>query len=280
MRLSWKKSGRKVDVSPFSPNYKPLIALAVDAALQYDNPYNGQLYILVIRDALYVLVMSNNLLSPFMLREAGVWVIDVPKIHVKDPTENNHNITFVETGFRIPLSLWGTFSYFPSYKPLHKTLMNPPDVYVMSPTRWNPHSNAYAHNEESMIDWNGNIKEKRDHTQVVFVDDLPGDASMVSSLQVPDVEQRMIDRVFDDNDYYCPPESHCGSLEHKLNKMATESGFNMSIGSTDGDNSPYLVSDYSISESPMTSDCEEDESISSVDPVSYTHLTLPTNREV
>ena len=96
---------------------------------------------------------------------------------------------------------------------------------------------------------------------MVFVDDLPEDAIMVSSLHVPDVEQRMIDRGFDDNDYDCPPESHCGSLEHKLNKMATESGFEMPIGSTDGNNNPYLVSDYSISESPMTSDYEEDESV-------------------
>jgi len=44
--------------------------------------------------------MENNLLPPFMMREAGVDVRDTPKIQVEDPTEEDHAITFPETGFR------------------------------------------------------------------------------------------------------------------------------------------------------------------------------------
>jgi hypothetical protein len=63
----------------------------VDAAVQYDCPYDSQSYILVIQNALHVPSMRNNLLPPFILREAGIRVQDTPKkIQVTDPTVDNH----------------------------------------------------------------------------------------------------------------------------------------------------------------------------------------------
>ena len=103
------ETGKKVDVSPFTPDYQPFTVPLVDATVMYNNPYNGKSYILVLHDALYVLLMDNNLIPPFMLREMGVTVNDVPKIHKEDPTVDDHAITFMEMGFRIPLSLWGIF---------------------------------------------------------------------------------------------------------------------------------------------------------------------------
>ena len=64
-------TGNKVDVSAFTPNYKPLTVPLVDAMVKYDNPYNGKTYILVLRNALHVPSMKNNLITPFMLREMG-----------------------------------------------------------------------------------------------------------------------------------------------------------------------------------------------------------------
>ena len=151
------ETGKKVDVSPFMPDYQPLMVPLVDATVGYDNPYNGKSYILVLQNALYVPSMDNNLIQPFMLREMGVTVNDVPKIHKKDPTVNDHMITFMEMGFRIPLSLWGIFSCFPTSKPTHDNLLNPTEVYILSPATWNPHSDAYSTNEESMLDWEGNM---------------------------------------------------------------------------------------------------------------------------
>ena len=48
----------------------------VDAALQYDSPYDGKSYILVVTNALHVCSMCNNLPPPFMLQEAGITVND------------------------------------------------------------------------------------------------------------------------------------------------------------------------------------------------------------
>ena len=104
--------GETVDVAPFTPDYKPISVELVDAALKYECPYSGDIKILIIRRGLHVPSMTHNLLLPFMLREAGITINEVPKIHVPSPTEQHHAITFQETNFQIPLSLHGTFSYF------------------------------------------------------------------------------------------------------------------------------------------------------------------------
>ena len=67
--------GETVDVAPFTPDYKPISVELVDAAL------------------------THNLLPPFMLREAGIQINEVPKIHVTSPTEEHHAIIFQETNF-------------------------------------------------------------------------------------------------------------------------------------------------------------------------------------
>ena len=96
------KIGETVDVAPFTPDYKPISAELVDAALKYECPYSGEIKILIIRRGLHAPSMTHNLLPPFMLREAGITINEVPKIHVTSPTEEHHAITFQETNFRIP----------------------------------------------------------------------------------------------------------------------------------------------------------------------------------
>jgi hypothetical protein len=65
-------TGRMADVSSFTPDYASMQLRIVDAAVQYDCPYSGQSYVPVTRNTLYVPSMKNNLLPPFVLREAGI----------------------------------------------------------------------------------------------------------------------------------------------------------------------------------------------------------------
>ena len=95
--------------------------------------------------------MRNNLIPPFVMREAGIRVNDTPKIQTSDPTEEDHSIYFPDNDFRIPLSLWGVFSYFNMLKPSTKQMMNAEDVYLLTPSTMNPHCDAYATNEENML---------------------------------------------------------------------------------------------------------------------------------
>ena len=93
------KIGETVDVAPFKPDYKPISVELVDAALKYECPYSGEIKILIIRRGLYVPSMTHNLLPPFTVREAGITINEVTKIHVTSPTEEHHAITFQETNF-------------------------------------------------------------------------------------------------------------------------------------------------------------------------------------
>jgi hypothetical protein len=110
----------------------------------------------LIRNALHVPSMHNNLVPPFLLREAGIRVRDTPQIQVSDPAVEDHSICFPETGFRIPLSLWGTFSYFLTSKLTVEFMKGTEEVYLLTPSKWNPHYDAYTSNEANMLDWEGN----------------------------------------------------------------------------------------------------------------------------
>ena len=172
------KTGRHVYANPFMPTYKALKAPIVDAAIQYDCPYDGKSYILIIRGAIYIPSMTNNLVLPFVLREVGIVVNHKAKIHTVDPTNDNHVIIFKETGLWIPLTLWGVFSYFATVKPTEETLCEGNDVYILTPETWHPHLNAYAHNEESMVYWEGNIHAPKDRNTKLVFDNIPDDGQV------------------------------------------------------------------------------------------------------
>jgi len=189
-------TGRTAEVNAFTPDYKAMNVRIVDAAVKYECPYEGRNYILVIRNALHVPSMKNNLIPPFILREAGVQVHDTPKIQCDGPTEEDHSIYFPDTEKRIPLSLWGVFSYFPTSKPTADEMMDTDDVYLLTPSRWNPHCDSYATNEENMLDWQGNMIERKDRAQYLL-SDIIEDSMMSSALYISSVEYNMIDDMLD-----------------------------------------------------------------------------------
>ena len=229
------KIGETVDVAPFTPHYKPISVELVDAALKYECPYSGKVKILIIRRGLYVPSMTHNLLPPFMLRETGIHINEFPKIHVTSSTEEHNAITFQETNFRIPLALHGTFSYFPTSKPSTQELEEPEDVYVLTPTTWNPHSDAYVINEESMLDWEGNMKHEKEHEKRVVLEDIPSDDTMISSLALCENEQMAVSSYFvyqdeDINATYGFEDEH--QLYQALNMRNEHGQFAMNIGTT------------------------------------------------
>ena len=140
--------------------------------------------------------MQNNLIPPFMIREAGIIVNDTPKIQMDDPSAKDHSIYFPGEDFRIPLSLWGVFSFFPTSKPSAETLNACNKVFLLTPTKWNPHSSSYAQNEECMLDWQGNLLEKQERQRIVL-SDVEADPIMVASLQISTDESNVIDHIID-----------------------------------------------------------------------------------
>jgi hypothetical protein len=132
-------SGKTVDVCPFSPDYEPVALSVVDVAVQYENSYDGKSYIFLITNALHVPSMEDNLIPPFVMREAGIRVNDTPKLQVEDPSESDDAITFQRNRAKdTTVSVWSIF-LFTTSKPSDEVLAHSTDVYLLTPTRWNPH---------------------------------------------------------------------------------------------------------------------------------------------
>jgi hypothetical protein len=273
-------TGRIADVKAYSPDYDSMQIPIVDAAVKYECPYDGTVYILVIRNALHVPSMQNNLIPPFMMREAGIVIHDTPKMQVEHPTVDDHSIFFPETNFRIPMSLWGVFSYFPTSKPTAQDMNESDQVYMITPSRWDPHQSAYAENEENILDWEGNVIEARDRQHVLLSEIVP-DTAMAASVQISSTEMAAVDRVMEipsDEDSDSPRPmyrpipraadqvsgilagiSPCLDDQTLYAKMAARANlgkFKSAIGSTNATDSTYLMDDDS---SQSTTDDVESE---------------------
>ena len=71
---------------------------------------------------------------------------DVPKIHLSDPTPDDHTIFIPQAKLQIPLHLQGIFSYFRCRKPsIHELHEFAENVYLLSPPgEWNPNTDTFA----------------------------------------------------------------------------------------------------------------------------------------
>ena len=79
------RTGKHAEVRAFSQECRVLNKVPiVDAAFAYDCPSTMKTYLLIVRNALYVPTMEHNLIPPFILREGGMIVNDVPRIHCHD----------------------------------------------------------------------------------------------------------------------------------------------------------------------------------------------------
>ena len=106
------RSGKTINVGTFSPSAGSLSAVPiVDAVIAYDCRRTGQTYLLVLRNALYVPEMEENLISPFILREAGLIVNECAKQHrpFGEATDDDHAIICKEPYMKITMGIRSTF---------------------------------------------------------------------------------------------------------------------------------------------------------------------------
>ena len=154
----FEDSGKTCTVSAFSPSLPATTLPIVDAVIVYDCPFTMQSYMLMVRNALYVKNMEDNLIPPFLLREAGIEVNDCAKIHAKEPTVQHHSIFFASEDLRIPLQLLGIFSYFNHRVPHVDEIEHLPVLFLTPDAEsWDPHSQHYAIEEANLLDHNGSI---------------------------------------------------------------------------------------------------------------------------
>ena len=176
------KSGLVATVTPFSADLPPMDDVEIgDVAMAYDDQYTGITYILRMRNALLIPTMDHNLIPPFLIREAGLFLDETPKCHVSAPTVTNHSIIDPDTGMHIHLELTGIFSYFVT-RPLtaHDEMEyweSYPIVNLTPDTdRWNPNTSEYSELEAAMLDADGYIIDRSPSNRMI-VDDMDVDIS-------------------------------------------------------------------------------------------------------
>ena len=88
----------------------------VSAVVAYNPPALGDIYMLVMHQAILIPDMQNNLLCPMQLQDHGLAVNDEPKYMALNPTEGHHAITVCDHKIHdreplcIPLEFpWGHF---------------------------------------------------------------------------------------------------------------------------------------------------------------------------
>ena len=96
----------------------------VTGVVAYDHPETGDVYMLVIHQAILVPNMTVNLISHMQVRNNGVRLNDEPKHMVQRLMDLHHAINIdgsEETeALRIPLMINGVISYFPTRKPTRR----------------------------------------------------------------------------------------------------------------------------------------------------------------
>ena len=151
----------------------------VKAAIAYDCPRTGKVYIFHINNALYIKEMKVNLIPPFMMRLNGLRINECPKSLAENPTEEHHSIYVPTEDLRIHLLLDGTISYIPSRRPTAEEIGNNEHIDLTPDTNdWDPRDSSYAVQEDSMIDKKGEIvvpKKRRRKYLLDVVDEVEDD---------------------------------------------------------------------------------------------------------
>ena len=217
-------------VEPFDPTIGTAKEVPiVDAAVSCQCPITLETYILVAKNVLYVPTMEHNLIPPFILRESGVIVNDTAKIHLKNPTSDDHALIFPDAGLRIPLSLKGTFSVFETWKPTRDEIrrcdriMITPDSYV-----WNPYSDHFSNNEAAITDYQGKVMDDRPpqlENQMEAIDHLETEYQLACA--------RVVNEAF--TGHILERECYCDDSDLVANLMCNEvekSKMKISIGAT------------------------------------------------
>ena len=76
----------------------------------------------------------------------------------------------------MPLQLNGIFSYFHYRLPTNDEILHSDKAFITPDSNsWNPYSNHFSENEESMLDWQGNMMDVRYRKKAKLIDDEDDD---------------------------------------------------------------------------------------------------------
>ena len=133
----------------------------VDLVLAHDDHYSLKTYLLVVKNTLRIPPMDQNLVTPFILWEAGSKVNEEAKLHADNLIIDHHDIYDDKTKLRIHLQLKGALPYFPTCELSCQECENWEDCDVIFLTTdaatWDTNLEYFVLEEDDMPDAKGDI---------------------------------------------------------------------------------------------------------------------------
>ena len=125
-----------------TPNCRTVLA-----AVAYDFPMTGEIFIIDIHQAILIDHFHNNLLCPMQIMMYEVKVNYIPKYLTDNPTDQTHPIFMHEKGetLLIPLYLHGVNSHFTSSNPTMEEYNNCTHFSATEvEPEWDPHDPSFS----------------------------------------------------------------------------------------------------------------------------------------
>ena len=263
--LILRETGKTVNVSPFTKSLGTISKVeVVDCAVAHDCPFSGETRVIIMYNALHIPEMEHNLVPPFVVRRQGNLLSDVPKIHVSDPSVDDHSLLFKDSNVRIPLQLTGTTSYFDSRAATRNEVIEAVDMdkhldLNTDEPNWNPHDSSFARSEMNMLDFEGNMAVPEVINRKLFEQE----EMEISALEVEVVDTAVVigETLMTDAD-----EDHVAAalssvsntldpraFAQSLNEKVASSKFAMSVGSVSCD-PDYIIGSDDVNISAMHAD--------------------------
>ena len=263
--LILRETGKTVNVSPFTKSLGTISKVeVVDCAVAHDCPFSGETRVIIMYNALHIPEMEHNLVPPFVVRRQGNLLSDVPKIHVSDPSVDDHSLLFKDSNVRIPLQLTGTTSYFDSRAATRNEVIEAVDMdkhldLNTDEPNWNPHDSSFARSEMNMLDFEGNMAVPEVRNRKLFEQE----EMEISALEVEVVDTAVVigETLMTDAD-----EDHVAAalssvsntldpraFAQSLNEKVASSKFAMSVGSVSCD-PDYIIGSDDVNISAMHAD--------------------------
>ena len=156
---------RPVDVEGYDKTLGTKRYDTVSGVLAYDHPLTGEVYHLIVHQAIHIPHLDHHLLCPMQCRVNDVKVSEVPKCMTDDPTDETHALTIYDDddptqATHFPLALRGVTSLLNVRKPTLDEYNS--DVHrrfhlTSEHLTWDPSTTMYEEQEAAMIDHHGDI---------------------------------------------------------------------------------------------------------------------------
>ena len=137
--------------------------------MAYNDPKDGQTFMLIVQQALLIPKLKQVLLCPNQICDHGLRVNDEPKFTLVDQQDHHHAITFKDqkqddrTPFRISMVLDGVTVRKPTIKEWEASSPDNHISITADSPKWVPSTDQFRIQEEAMVDTAGELHDDPEH---------------------------------------------------------------------------------------------------------------------